>query len=344
MNSQLKQRDYTWDVLKFFLIVTVILGHFLYDNMKDNAINCIVHNYIYLFHMPLFVFISGFFSRKNKKEDCLYKMFQLLETYIVVQFFYVTSAYFLLHIPFSWRYFYTPSYAAWYLLSLIIWRVLLQIAPEKLLNSRLIVPICITVSLAAGFIPVGVELSIQRTLAFSPFFFCGYYLKKRMGFGLASLKMKCFCVGVIFATFVGSCIFLNRDVSFVVWCSSSYYSPHHSAWTLLLFRTFFLVIAAMMVFCILMVFPKQKNPSIWSRMGEDTLYYYVYHVLVMRVGMVAIRHFDLSLAFPAMLLYTILTVVLINFLVKISFFRNILNPISSYVRLINTKQNSNYYV
>lgn len=206
-----------------------------------------------------------------------------------------------------------------------------------MLNSKFIVPICIGVSLVAGFIPISIELSIQRTLAFSPFFFCGYYVRKQVKFGSATSKMKWVSTSVIVAAFVGSCIFLNRDVSFIIWCSSNYYSPYYSLWTLLLLRFFFLVVAAMMVFCILKVFPKQKNPSVWSRLGTDTMYYYVYHVLVMRAGIVLIHYFNLSLAFPAMILYTMLTVVLIYFLVKISFFRNILNPISTCVRLIEKK-------
>lgn len=337
MDSIIKQRDNTWDVLKFFLIVLVILGHWLYNNMKDNAINCVVYNFRGLFTIPLFVFISGYFSRKKERKAFFNQMLHLLETYIVVQVLYVASSYFLLHKPFSWAVIYTPNYAAWFLLSLVFWRVLLQIISEKYLNSELIVPICVAVSLVAGFIPIGIELSIQRTLAFSPFFFCGYYLRNRVEFGSATSKMKWVSACVFLAVFVGSCIFLNRDISFIIWCSSNYYSPHYSVWTLLLFRLFFLVIAAMMVFCILIVFPKQKKASIWGSMGKDTLYYYVYHVLVMRVGIVLIHHFNLSLALPAMILYTILTVVLIYFLVKISFFRNILNPISTSVRLIDKK-------
>lgn len=125
MSSKVKQRDNTWDVLKFFLIVLVILGHWLSNNMKDNAVNCIVYNFRGLFTIPLFVFISGYFSRKKERKTFFHQILNLLETYMVVQILYVASSYFLLHKPFSWAAIYTPNYAAWFLLSLVFWRVLL---------------------------------------------------------------------------------------------------------------------------------------------------------------------------------------------------------------------------
>ncbi len=334
MESKQKQRDHTWDVLKFILIVLVILGHWLFNNY-DNTINRIAYNFRGLFTIPLFVFISGYFSRKKDTSQFVNQLLHLFETYVIVQVLFVVSSYFLLHRPFAWKAIYTPNYAAWFLLSLIYWRVLLQVIPEKWLTSKLIVPICILVSLVAGFIPIENELAIQRTLAFSPFFVCGYHFKQKIEFGTASYRMNWLCVCVIIAVLIGSCIFLNRDVTYVIWCSSSYYTPHHSIWALFSFRIFFLAVASTMAFCILKIIPKTKNSSLLSRMGEDTMYYYVYHVLIMRVGIVIINHFHLPLAFPAMIMYTILTVVLIYFLVKIKLFRNILNPVSNFIQSVN---------
>lgn len=54
------QRDLTIDTLKGFLIILVILGHLIgslnvYGGDK-------IWNFIYTFHMPLFVLISGYFQ------------------------------------------------------------------------------------------------------------------------------------------------------------------------------------------------------------------------------------------------------------------------------------------
>lgn len=64
-----KKRDVYWDSLKFFLIALVVIGHFTELNNPVGSINRVIFNFIYLFHMPLFVFVSGRFSHmKNNKK------------------------------------------------------------------------------------------------------------------------------------------------------------------------------------------------------------------------------------------------------------------------------------
>ena len=60
-----------WDNIKGILIVLVVFGHFLYE-FRSNLTLELVTKVIYLFHMPAFVFLSGYFSksenaRKNEK-------------------------------------------------------------------------------------------------------------------------------------------------------------------------------------------------------------------------------------------------------------------------------------
>ena len=66
-------RDLTIDISKCLGIFLVVLGHCLHN---DSA----AHDVIYLFHMPLFFFLSGFFFReqdlllffRNKTKRLLY--------------------------------------------------------------------------------------------------------------------------------------------------------------------------------------------------------------------------------------------------------------------------------
>ena len=63
-----KQRIYYWDNMKGILIFLVVLGHALYSFQNFSKINAIV-DIIYMFHMPAFVFISGYFSvSKNSRS------------------------------------------------------------------------------------------------------------------------------------------------------------------------------------------------------------------------------------------------------------------------------------
>lgn len=72
------KRSLFWDNFKGILIVFVVLGHLLENffevpKLKD------IYLFIYLFHMPLFVFVSGFFSQK-----CNYKKIKNEYIYVYI--------------------------------------------------------------------------------------------------------------------------------------------------------------------------------------------------------------------------------------------------------------------
>ena len=55
----MQQRIYLFDTAKFILIFLVIYGHMLQPN-RALPYNCEMYSLIYMFHMPLFIMISGF--------------------------------------------------------------------------------------------------------------------------------------------------------------------------------------------------------------------------------------------------------------------------------------------
>ena len=58
-----------WDTLKGGLMLLVVLGHFLYNFQEGHKfINYLVDS-IYMFHMPVFVFISGYFSKSEHSRS-----------------------------------------------------------------------------------------------------------------------------------------------------------------------------------------------------------------------------------------------------------------------------------
>lgn len=75
------ERIYKFDNLKAVLIFLVVFGHFL-ELVEGHELLYLV---IYSFHMPLFMFLSGYFARFDKKkilEQLIYPyvMFQILYT------------------------------------------------------------------------------------------------------------------------------------------------------------------------------------------------------------------------------------------------------------------------
>ena len=79
-----KERDYFFDNLKAVLIFLVVLGHFLLP-IHGKSVLVIIKRLIYVFHMPLFVFVSGYFSKKIYKDGQynFKKILFLIKAYII---------------------------------------------------------------------------------------------------------------------------------------------------------------------------------------------------------------------------------------------------------------------
>lgn len=67
----MKQRDELVDYVKGLAIALVVVGHFIEAFLLDGkevALNHWLHNIIYSFHLPLFVFLSGFYIKNSLNQ------------------------------------------------------------------------------------------------------------------------------------------------------------------------------------------------------------------------------------------------------------------------------------
>lgn len=168
------QRDLKLDGLKSVLIFLVVLGHL--DGYDDFGLKC--SQIIYSFHMPVFVFISGYLtSLKPNKQKHISWIKHTLLLYIIAQAAHVLMLW-LLGSPISWKMVISPQYTLWYLLCLVYWRVLIWTVLKDV-NDNVLLISSVILAILSGFIPLDQEFSFQRTFAFSPFFFLGVVFKKR---------------------------------------------------------------------------------------------------------------------------------------------------------------------
>ena len=64
------KRIYKFDNLKFLLILFVVIGHFVDLYVNDYRTMKMIFIFLYAFHMPLFIFITGLFQKKiNSFKD-----------------------------------------------------------------------------------------------------------------------------------------------------------------------------------------------------------------------------------------------------------------------------------
>ncbi|MGT2357153.1 acyltransferase family protein [Staphylococcus aureus] len=70
--TSLKERDYFFDNARAILILLVVFGHMLQPYTSGDKYLSALYLVIYSFHMPTFLFISGYFA-KNIRETILFR-------------------------------------------------------------------------------------------------------------------------------------------------------------------------------------------------------------------------------------------------------------------------------
>ena len=80
---RMKERNLTLDGIKFLLICLVVLCHFTQTSRYDNELTTSIYTWVYAFHMPLFVLLSGYFFKADSIEKINKSNLKMLEPLIV---------------------------------------------------------------------------------------------------------------------------------------------------------------------------------------------------------------------------------------------------------------------
>jgi fucose 4-O-acetylase-like acetyltransferase len=168
-------RDSFFDNAKILTLVLVVSGHFWEPLVQEPGHRFIHAAYllVYTFHMPVFVFISGYFSRSFSAQP---RQLRRLLTGVLIPYLVWST---LLDLFTNWALHshtpvnpLVPTWITWFLLSLFLWRLTAPL--WKIIKAP--IAIAMAISVAAGAFPVTAELSIARTLQFLPFFVAGMTL------------------------------------------------------------------------------------------------------------------------------------------------------------------------
>lgn len=159
-------RSAYWDNIKGFLIILVVFAHCLFD-LQARPLNNFLVDAIYMFHMPAFVFVSGYFS-KSEHSRSFFPMMNLLVAFILLNGFFILRGVFSAGgVPSL----VAPYFSAWYLLALIVWRLTVPLL-ERVRN---VLPLLIMFSLVTGFwADINMTFAAVKIVVFFPYFMAGY--------------------------------------------------------------------------------------------------------------------------------------------------------------------------
>ena len=312
-------RDNRIDSIKGLLIILVILGHLIIALDNYNFINHCVMGLIYIFHMPLFILISGYVTKHPESQqprDMWKTVGNIMVTLIIFQF--ITSLRIYLYhgdVLTSLKGF--PFGILWYLFSLICWRIMLYYTPKALLNRPLLyLIIAIAVSMLSGVFHLGTFLSVQRTLNFYFFFLLGFYYRQGV-FNTPLWHNNKMHIAVLVVM-----------MPLLLWlyprCGNVMNGADYYGIAGLPQKAMVLMCSIPMTLLMFNIIPDIK---VLRPIGKDSLFYYLYHMLFLAIVTgPLVKSYGLPRTLPFILLYTAFTLLALVVLHKIPFFRWLIHP------------------
>lgn len=302
--EKVKNRNYLLDNLKVVLIFFVVFGHVIEYYIKDNSILRTIYIFIYFFHMPLFIFISGYLS-KNFYRMKRKAVRNLLIPYIIFNMIWYTAVYIgTKRLMFSVI---SPGWTLWYLLSLFFWRISLK----YLVKFRHVLILSFLVGALVGVIPsVGSVLSISRTLVFLPFFLLGYYTKEEHLIKISNFNKLLSLLGIIIFLFFA--IYIVKmdlfDYKFLYY-SYSFKELGVSLINGVIFRLILYASSIIFSICVVALVPKKARP--YTNLGKATMNIYVFHIYLVVLVYFLIPKWNIGLVQNMLILLSPLLIIYI---------------------------------
>jgi fucose 4-O-acetylase-like acetyltransferase len=278
-----RRRDPWPDNAKLVLVALVVLGHTLSRGIQASVPSAhALYLFIYLFHIPAFVFLAGHFARAREltPQGLQTIVRRLLAPYLIFTVLYavVRAAATGHHVRIDLV---DPWWLLWFLPALAGWRLLAPLV----LTLRAPVTIAVLVGLGAGMLErVGSAFTLARILTLLPFFVLGAmtppdwlrllrYRELRWA-GAVVLAVTAVAVALLHGRVDGAwqALFWNDD----------YAAQDVGAVEGLLTRLALYLVGAVLTFSVLAVMPTKRR---WyTAAGAASLYVYLLHGFVVRAA------------------------------------------------------------
>ncbi|MFI7040753.1 acyltransferase family protein [Microbispora rosea] len=270
-------RDPLLDNAKFLAIVLVVSGH-LVEDLRDVPAAHALYFFVYLFHMPLFIVVSGYLSRNfTFSPGKARKLISgLAVPYVIFEVAYSLPRFFLygkLEISLL-----DPYYLTWFLMSLFLWRLSTPVWQQ--LRHPLV--IAVGLCLLSGTSALPDELSMNRTLGLLPFYVLGLMLTPEHLDLLRGRRAR-IAGGAVLAVALAAAFAVHTLVptEWIRWRHSNHQIGVDDL-TGTLIRLALLAAGALLVAAFLAVAPSRRT---WfTGLGGATMYAYLLHGFAVKVA------------------------------------------------------------
>ena len=271
-------RDTKWDNIKFVLIFLVVLGHIADIYADISFATGVLRFVIYTFHMPLFIFISGLFGKRNIKEKRWNRIFSYLVLYLFIKALDFIAKWIANGTKPAFHLFSDGS-VPWYAFCLFAFS-LITIAADRL-DRRYVFALSVLIALIAGYDnEIRDFLCLSRIIVYFPFYFAGYCLDpKAVKEKLSGPKMKLLAVAVIAAVIAVTVIFYDdiKDVKFIFTGRNPYGVFRAGCPWAFLVRLACYIVSALMGAAVIALVPGSKKTLFFSDIGARSVQIYALH-------------------------------------------------------------------
>jgi fucose 4-O-acetylase-like acetyltransferase len=264
--------------VKALLIFCVLLGHFADYYTEVSGPLRMLFFFIYTFHMPLFIFISGLFIKSaiNGERFQLEKVASFLLLYGIMKIMMFVMNRFLFGNADYPLDFTSEDSVPWYLFAMAGWMCIVYLL--KPIKPTYVLGFSILIGLLVGYDnDVNDTYVASRILVFLPFFLLGYYMDfKKLGALLQNHYVKRYALGflIVFALI----LIFGLDFVYKYRPFLSGRNSYADAGQPLLgpfYRLFFYGVTLVTSIAIMSIMPNRK--TIFSYIGERTLQIYFFH-------------------------------------------------------------------
>jgi fucose 4-O-acetylase-like acetyltransferase len=272
LTAAAKARDPWFDNAKMALVLLVVVGH-SWTLLPHNGLNDHLYDFLYAWHVPAFVFVTGYLSRSFTWAPG--RMWQLVRT-VAVPYVIFEGALALFRIYVGGEHlrdiFQDPHWPMWYLSALFFWRLLTPVFTR--MPTVVAIVVAVATSLVAGLY-AGDTLDMARVLGLLPFFVLGLTATKERLERLREPWVRNAAVLVFLAIAVVTTWTDQLAQTEWFYYRSQYGELDVGDGRALLTRGVLLVIGTLGAWSFLALVP--RIPGWFTRMGAATLVIYLFH-------------------------------------------------------------------
>ncbi len=319
-----KERVAYLDNARYWVMLLVVIGHSLTQYVAMDSARA-VYVWIYAFHMPFFILISGYTARRYMGDARQVK--RIIST-LVVPYLLVETTLQLLMRHYTGKpdplALLSPQWLGWFLAALFVWRLTTPIWRAL----RYPITTSIVISLLVGLIEVPNVLALPKILGFLPFYVVGLHMTRERFLMLSRTPVRIAAAITLSVAFV-LCYLYSRSwtTDWLLYKARYDESPLNSTpLDGITQRAELLVIGFTLAFAALALVPRRRS---WTtRMGERTFYSYLLHGYIILILNQQFGVFDRLEAYGVVaVLGTIIAAVVLANLLMLPFVKRIFRPL-----------------